>query len=218
MAKIRVLLVDDHAVLRAGVRMLINAQSDMEVCGEAASAVEAITRTEETQPDVVTLDLSMPGGSGLKMIEKLRLAGPKSRILVLTMHDDPAYLRAALAAGCTGYVVKTAADAELLTAIRAVHRGRTFVDMALTEGGLLAAPTKPGPAGSTLSEREREVFQLLVQGHTNQAIADKLNLSVKTVETYRARIGDKLGLKSRADMVRYAMETGMLDQPGESGT
>jgi DNA-binding NarL/FixJ family response regulator len=218
MAKIRVLLVDDHAVLRAGVRMLINAQSDMEVCGEAASAVEAITRTEETQPDVVTLDLSMPGGSGLKMIEKLRLAGPKSRILVLTMHDDPAYLRAALAAGCTGYVVKTAADAALLTAIRAVHRGRTFVDMALTEGGLLAAPTKPGPAGSTLSEREREVFQLLVQGHTNQAIADKLNLSVKTVETYRARIGDKLGLKSRADMVRYAMETGMLDQPGESGT
>jgi two-component system, NarL family, response regulator NreC len=216
MAKIRVLLVDDHAVLRAGLRMLINAQPDMEVCAEAASGPDAVSKVAEARPNVITLDVSMPGGSGIKMIERLRQGCPEARILVLTMHDDPAYVRAALAAGSSGYVVKTAADTELLTAIRAVHRGRMFVDLDVSDSQIetiLGSPNKSGRGGSMnpLSDREREVLEQLAQGHTNQAVADRLSLSVKTVETYRARIGDKLGLKSRADMVRYAMETGLLD-------
>jgi two-component system, NarL family, response regulator NreC len=216
--RIRVFIVDDHAVLRAGLRMLLGAQADMEVCGEAASGAEAIAKAPQANPNIVTLDLSLPGGSGLKMIAKLRSACPQARVLVLTMHDDPAYLRAALAAGCSGYVVKTAADVELLTAIRAVHGGRTFVDMAVSEGNLLVSPLKKaGDAQTALSEREREVLQFLAQGHTNQAIADRLHLSVKTVETYRSRIGEKLGLKTRADLVRYALELGLLEQPGAAG-
>jgi DNA-binding NarL/FixJ family response regulator len=215
-SQIRVFLIDDHAVLRAGLRMLLNAQPDLEVCGEAASGPDALGIVAEARPDVITLDLSMPGGSGIKMIERLRQQCPQARVLVLTMHDDPAYVRAALAAGSAGYVVKTAADAELLVAIRAVHKGRTFVDLDLAGGqidtvlGVGNRGSRPGTA-HPLSEREREVLELLAQGHTNQAAADRLSLSVKTVETYRARIGDKLGLRTRADMVRYAMETGVLN-------
>src|SRR5262245_21763672 len=126
MPKIRVLIVDDHAVVRAGLRTMINAQEDMEVVGEAASSREALARAGELAPDVMTLDLTMPGGSSIKMIERLGRESPRCRVLVLTMHDDPAYLRAVLAAGGCGYVVKTAPEAELLTAIRAVSRGRTF--------------------------------------------------------------------------------------------
>jgi DNA-binding NarL/FixJ family response regulator len=215
MSKIRVFLIDDHAVLRAGLRMLINAQPDLEVCGEAASGPEAIGLIEAARPQVITLDLSMPGGSGLKMLNRLRLVCPEVRFLVLTMHDDPAYLRAALAAGATGYVVKTAADAELITAIRAVHRGRTFVDLDLSQHevqSILGPPTGKALLPAELSNRECEVLRFLAQGHTNQAIAERLCLSVKTIETYRSRIGEKLGLKSRADLVRYAMETGLLDK------
>ncbi len=206
MAKTRVLIADDHAVLRAGLRMLLNAQADMQVVGEASSAREALELALETRPDVMTLDLSMPGGSSVKIIEKLRTECPQTRVVVLTMHDDPAYLRTVLAAGGSGYVVKTAADSELLTAIRAVARGRTFVDLDMAKHS--AVPTT-GDA-SALSQREREVLNQLAQGHTNQEIADRLYLSVKTVETYRSRIATKLGLRSRADIIRYAMETGIL--------
>ena len=129
MSKIRVLIVDDHAVLRSGLRMLINAQADMEVVGEAPATSEALAATREIQPDIVTLDLSMPGGGGLKFLEQARTEGLKARTVVLTMHDDPAYFRSAISAGALGYVVKTAADNELLTAIRAVNDGRLFVSM-----------------------------------------------------------------------------------------
>jgi two-component system, NarL family, response regulator NreC len=218
MAKIRVLMADDHAVVRTGLRQMINAQPDMEVVGEAASSHEALTQAGKLLPDVVTLDLTMPGGSSIKMIERLRQACPRCRVLVVTMHDDSAYYRAALAAGGSGYVVKTAPEAELLTAIRAVARGRTFVGLGLAEGAGNAlagrqtaegASCAVGPAGS-LSQREREVLELLAQGHTNQAIADRLFLSVKTIETYRARIAEKLGLRTRADIIRYAIEIGLL--------
>ena len=215
MAKIRVLIADDHAVLRAGLRMLINAQPDLEVVGEAANAREALTQAKALTPDVLTLDLSMPGGGSVKTIERLRQECPRTRVLVLTMHDDAAYLRAVLAAGGSGYVVKSAADAELLTALRAVARGRTFVDLdldplqaPLTLGQDATRPNSPG--GQALSRRENEVLELLAQGLTNKEIAERIFLSVKTIETYRARLMEKLGLRTRADLVRYALEMGLL--------
>jgi DNA-binding NarL/FixJ family response regulator len=217
MATLNVLLADDHAVLRAGLRMLINAQPDMEVVGEAADSTEALAKVRALKPDVLTLDLTMPGGSSIKLIERLREECPRTRVLVLTMHDDPAYLRAVMAAGGSGYVVKTAADAELLNAIRAVCEGRIVVDLKLPKSatpppvGRDAGPGPARPAGfASLSAREREVLTLLVQGHTNPEMADRLFLSVKTIETYRARIADKLGLRTRADLVRYALEIGLL--------
>ena len=217
MSPIRVLIADDHAVLRAGLRMLIGSQPDMEVVGEAADGEEAVRQAVETRPDVALMDITMPGIGGIKAVERLRQARPETRVLVLTMHDVPAYLRSVLAAGASGYVVKRAADSELLSAIRGVHRGRTVLDPALAtrvvQGGLrkrnAVSPTAKGPS-SVLSQREREVLELVAQGFTNQQIADRLGLSVKTVETYRSRLVEKLGLRSRADLVRYALDSGLL--------
>ncbi len=209
MSKIRVMLVDDHAVLRAGLRMLINSQPDLEIVGEAASTKEALPLIRQLRPDVVSLDLSMPGGGGMGLLEQLKEANLPTRVLILTMHDDPAYFRSAVAAGAAGYVVKTAADSELLTAIRAVHGGRLFISM--PNGGseaLLRA--EQDSTTNTLSEREQQVLQMLAEGHTNKEIGVKLDLSVKTIETYRARIASKLQLRTRADIVRYALEMGLL--------
>jgi len=205
--KIRVLLADDHAILRAGLRMLLDAQPDMAVVAEAADGEEAIRRAGDSQPDVAVVDLTMPGLSGVETLERLRREVPATRLLVLTMHDDPAYARLALAAGAAGHVIKDAESAELLAGIRAVHRGRTFVQM----GGVAADSLVPArPAAPALSPRERQVLELLAHGHTNREVADRLSLSVKTVETHRARLSDKLGLHSRADLVRLAIELGLL--------
>ncbi|HEY2996807.1 MAG TPA: response regulator transcription factor [Methylomirabilota bacterium] len=207
MKKIRVLLADDHAILRAGLRMLLDAQPDMAVVAEAADGEEAIRRAGDSQPDVAVVDLTMPGLSGVETLERLRREVPATRLLVLTMHDDPAYARLALAAGAAGHVIKDAESAELLAGIRAVHRGRTFVQMA---GAAAEAPAPARPAAAALSPRERQVLELLAHGHTNREVADRLSLSVKTVETHRARLSDKLGLHSRADLVRLAIELGLL--------
>lgn len=213
MTKIRVLLADDHAVLRAGLKLLINTQPDMEVVGEAGTFPQVLERVCETEPDVVTLDLTMPGGQGIEAIGRLSKQLRHTRILVVTMHDDPAYLRAALAAGAFGYVVKKAADSELLTAIRAVAQGRVFVvfDPGSGQHGLekTRQHSDKGPLGN-LSAREREVLQLLAEGHTNQAIADRLFLSVKSIESYRARLMSKLEMKSRAELVHLAVQEGLL--------
>ena len=219
MAKIRVLIVDDHAIVRAGLRMLINPQPDMEVVGEAADGHEALGQAREANPDVLTLDLTMPGGGGLKTLERLRQACPHTRVLVLTMHEEPSYLRAVLAAGGSGYVAKSAVDGELLAAIRSVAQGRTFVTMNLSDSethqvlGDRAARTASAPRAPVqlLSPREQEVLKLLAQGYTNKEVGTQLYLSVKTIETHRARIVDKLGLRSRADLTRYALEMGLLD-------
>jgi two-component system response regulator NreC len=217
MPRIRVLVADDHAVLRAGLKLLINAQSDMEVVGEAGGGPETVRSAQATAPHVVLLDLSMPGARFTQTIEQLVQVAPSSRVLVLTMHDDPAYMRAALLAGASGYIVKKAADVELLTAIRAVHYGRTFVD--LTRPGEQAGGqevrhvSRDSPVGGQprpLSQREAEVLRLLAQGHTNQEAADHLAVSVKTIETHRKRLSDKLGLKSRAQLFRFAVEVGLL--------
>lgn len=219
MPKIRVLLADDHAVLRAGLKLLVNHQQDMEVVAEAGSFSEAIRLGKSARPDVMTLDLTMPDGNGVEKIEQVCRECPAAKVLVLTMHDDPAYLRAALHAGARGYVVKKAADTELLGAIRAIHAGRMFVDLeshGVRSPNVLVAeqPADHGGASDKLSDREQIVLERLAQGHTNQSIANELDLSVKTVESYRARLLRKLGLRSRADIVRYAVETGLLARRG----
>jgi two-component system, NarL family, response regulator NreC len=208
MGKIRVLLADDHGIVRAGLQPLINAQPDMEVVAQAASNHEEIQRAHETSPDLVLQDLHLKDGSAIPTIKRLRQELPQTRVLVLTVQDEPAFLRTALAAGAAGYLVKTGADAELLAAIRAVHQGRIFIDMNLRSDAPAASAVLPQPAA--LSPRELEVLRLLAHGYTNQATADRLYLSVKTVETYRGRIAEKLGLRSRADLVRYAIENGLL--------
>jgi len=218
MPKIRVLIADDHAVLRAGLKLLVNAQADMEVVGEAADGPAAVRGARATAPHVVLLDLSMPGARFTQTIEHFGRLDPRPRVLVLTMHDDPAYLRVALLAGASGYIVKKAADIELLTAIRAVHHGRAFVHLTRPgeppPGAELGRVSRDSPAGGhtkALSQRETEVLQLLAQGHTNQEAADRLAVSVKTIEKHRKRLSDKLGLKSRAQLFRFAVEVGLLE-------
>ncbi|HSI06704.1 MAG TPA: response regulator transcription factor [Myxococcota bacterium] len=221
--RIRILVADDHAILRSGLRMLINTQSDMEVVGEAVDGEEAIRRVGELDPDIVLLDLSMPGMGGIRALEVIRERYPRTRVLVLTMHDEYAYVRSVLAAGGAGFVVKRAADAELLSAIRTVSQGRSYIDVSLASTGSLEEIVNP-KAGDRdgawrdvrLSQREREVLTSVAHGYTNQQIADSLGLSVKTVETYRARVAEKVGLKNRADLVRYALDAGLL-APERSG-
>lgn len=216
--KIRILIADDHAVLRMGLRLVINSQVDMEVVGEASNGESAATEAERLRPDVVLLDLTMGAHSGVTAIGEVLKMAPDARILVLTMHTDPAYLRTAMAAGATGYVMKNSDDSELLMAIREVAQGRRFIDHGLDPMAIadLHAPRKPKGNGADarsmglLSNREREVFSLVAQGFTNQQIADQLKLSVKSVETYRSRFMEKLALRSRAEVVKYALDCGVL--------
>jgi two-component system response regulator NreC len=216
MTKIRLVLADDHTVVRAGLSMVLSAQPDLEVVGEAADGFQALIMVEKTKPDVLILDFTMPGMSGVELIERLQKESPGTRVLVLTMHDEPAYMRAVLAAGGAGYLVKTAGDAELLSAIRAVAQGRLFVDLSLPADAASPLPAPkvihraPSAGLAGLSERERTVFELLAQGYTNQQTADRMFLSVKTVETYRSRIANKLGIHTRAELIRFAVESGML--------
>jgi two-component system response regulator NreC len=219
MPSIRVLIADDHAVLRTGLRMLIDAQSDMTVVGEAADGAGAVSRAGDLEVDIVLLDLSMPGPPATLTIERLVRLDPSPRVLVLTMHDDPAYLRSALQAGAAGYIVKKAADVELLTAIRVVHRGGTFVNLTRPgeqrpSHGVAGAGGALPTAGqlTPLSRREVEVLRLLAQGHTNQEAADRLTVSVKTIETHRKRLSHKLGLKTRAELFRFAVESRLLER------
>jgi two-component system, NarL family, response regulator NreC len=208
MSRIRLLLADDHAILRAGLRMLLEAQPDMMVVAEASDGEEAVRRAHATRPDVAVIDLTMPGLSGVETLQRLRRELPDTRLLVLTMHDDPAYARVAQAAGAAGHVVKDSESGDLLTAIRAVHRGRAFVQVGAA--GPAPAETAEIRAMPALSPREGQVLALLAHGHTNREIAARLALSVKTIETHRARLSDKLGLHSRADLVRLALELGLL--------
>lgn len=223
----RLLIVDDHAILRAGLRLLINAQPHLTVVGEAADGDEARQLAEKLKPDLVLLDLSMPKAGGLPLIPMIRQRAPQTRILVLSMHQDPACVRAAFDAGATGYVVKNAAHTELLTAIQAVAGGRRHVCSicreALVHTALGLDPPESQGAGdrgsARLSRREREVLVMVAQGYTNRQIAEHFTLSVKSVESYRARLQDKLGLQTRVQLHRYALACGLLqvdglDQPG----
>lgn len=212
---ITVLLADDHAVLRAGLAMLIDQQADMRVVGQADTAEAALAAVEEHRPDVLVMDLAMPGGGTIDAIAQLRARRPETKVLVLTMFDDRSYMDSVLAAGGSGYVVKSAAHSALLQAIRTVDAGRTYVDVSLT-GFAPEPPTNPGrrqpPELAALSEREREVLRLVAWGHTNREIGKKLHISTKSVETYRARVSEKLELTGRAELVRYALANGLLER------
>lgn len=213
-AKIRLVIADDHAILRSGLRMLINAQPDMEVVGEAEDGVEATHVIQVVNPNVAILDVTMPRSGGFDAIKEIVARNRSTRILLLTMHEEPAYLRTALAAGAAGYVLKKSVDADLLSAIRAVHRGRTYVDSELAEILVRDALSRDGStdsaAGSVLGDRELQVLKLVAEGFSSREIAEQIYISTKTVETYRARFAEKLGLKSRAQIVRYALNLGLL--------
>ena len=209
---IRVLVVDDHAVVRSGLRLLLDAEDDLEVVGEAGTAREAIFEARTAKPDIILLDVVMPDQSGLEAIPTLLHEHPETKILVLSMQDDPRYVREAFGAGASGYVLKEAADAEVVAAIREVAGGGRYVHPALG-ARLVAAETAEAKRAEEdpLSEREREVLRLLALGHTNQEIAEQLYISVRTAETHRAHIMQKLRLSSRAELVRYALEQGLME-------
>jgi len=204
MKKIRVLIVDDHAVLRAGLRALLNLQPDIEVVGEAAEGLEALEKTKRLDPEVVLMDLSLPGMEGLEATKELKKTHPNVKVLILTMHEDRRFLYPALKAGASGYVVKRAADTELIDAIRAVSRGDAFLHPSV------ARIVVEDHVEQGLSDREREVLRLIAEGRTYKEMADLLAVSVKTIESYRERIKEKLNLHSRAELVRYALEKGLL--------
>jgi two-component system response regulator NreC len=213
---IRTVIVDDHAVVRAGLRLLLEAEEDIEVVAEAGEAREAVFEARAHKPDVILLDVVMPGRSGLEAIPDLIKESPESKILVLSMQDDAAYVREAFASGASGYVLKEAADAEVVGAVREVAEGRRYVHPVL--GARLVAADADERArveADPLSEREHEILRLLALGHTNQEIASSLYLSVRTVETHRAHIMQKLRITTRAELVRYALDHGMLEASAE---
>ena len=209
---IRILIVDDHAVVRSGLRRVLEAEPDLDVVGEASDAQRALFEALGTKPDIVLMDVVLPGKSGIEAIPELLARVPDTKVLVLSMQDDPHYVREAFAAGARGYVLKEAADVELVAAVREVAAGGRYVHPALG-ARLVAADVeeRKRAADDPLSEREREVLRLLALGHTNQEIAKLLFISVRTAETHRAHLMQKLGVTSRAELVRYAIGEGMLD-------
>lgn len=206
---VRILIADDHAVLRSGLRLLLEREDDMQVVDEATTAEEALERTNAGDVDLVLMDLEMPGMGGLAGAEALHALHPDLAILVLSMHGEADDVRRAFAAGATGYLLKTAADDQLVQAVRAVAGGERYLHPAL--GAVLAQPDAPRGPVDDLSPREREVLRLLALGYTNQEIAGMLVVSVRTVESHRAHVMTKLRAGSRAAMVRHALAAGMLD-------
>lgn len=212
---IRIVIADDHAILRSGLRLLLSNQPDFEVIGEAENGIEAVKRLETLHPDLLLLDLNMPQVTGLEVLEQAKAVSPETRILVLTMHDDGANLRQALAAGAAGYVLKKAVDSELVMAIRAVMRGELFIHSSMTQhlisGSQPETPAQTDDPWTQLSERELDVVKRVAQGYTNAEIAQELFLSPKTVETYRARGMEKLDVETRAQLVKLALKFGYLN-------
>ena len=216
MATIKLLVVDDHAVLRAGLKTLLNSQPDMEVVAEAGDGDEALRQFEESSPDIVLMDISMPGMHGTEVTKEIMRRNSKAKVLVLTMHDDESYLHKMLRAGACGFLPKKAADTELIDAIRATYRGESFIHSSMTSGLILKyrhneiSNEVKNQNPDMLSIRESEVLSLIAMGHTDQQIADNLFLSIKTVQTYKSRIKDKLKIKGRAELVRYSIQHGLL--------
>lgn len=221
---VKIFLTDDHAIVRDGLKRLIEAQTDMAVVGEAGNGEEAWRRirsmvTAGNPPTVILMDVSMPGWNGTEATTRIRRSWPDMKVLALSMHEDRSYLRSLLEAGASGYILKRSAAEELIRAVRTVAQGGTYLDPALTATvmqsflhGTPSAKNLRGELGGTpLSEREDSVLRLIAQGHTNKDIAVQLHVSVKTVETYKARSMEKLGLDSRAEIVRYALTKGWLN-------
>jgi two-component system response regulator NreC len=213
---IRVLIVDDHAVVRSGLRRVLEAEDDIEVVGEAGDMRGAVFEARAQKPDVVLMDVVMPGPTGIEATPAVLKEAPEARVLVLSMQDDPRYVREAFSVGASGYVLKEAADAEVVDAVREVSGGGRYVHPALGARLVAAEAEERARADDDpLSDREREVLRLLALGHTNQEIAEMLYLSVRTVETHRAHIMQKLRLSTRAELVRYAIDQGFLEEARE---
>jgi DNA-binding NarL/FixJ family response regulator len=212
--KLRIFLAEDHVMVRTGLKSLINAETDMEVIGEATDGQTALKKSIDLKPDVVVMDISLPQLSGTQATQQLKSTCPNIRVVALTVHEDKSYLRELLEAGASGYVLKRAAAEDLIRAIRLVAGGRVYLDphLAGTIVGTLVRKrsTKQLLQGNELSDRETEVLRLIAKGHSNKEIASQLNLSVKTIETYKTRSMDKVGLRSRTDIVRYAYHQGWL--------
>jgi len=212
--KIRVLIVDDHAILREGVRALLQLHADMEVVGEAGNGMQAIETVGRLDPDVVLMDIAMPGLGGIEAAVELKKLGRRARILILSQYEDREYVRRLLKAGVAGYVLKKSAGAELANAIRAVHRGGLVLDpevarTAMEEGG----PALPGAVADpydTLTDREKQVLKLVAEGRSNKEVAEVLGISVKTAMTHREHVMEKLGVHNRTELVRFALKKGVI--------
>ena len=208
--KVRVVLADDHAIMRSGLRRVLESEADCEVVAEAGTVDDTVRFVGAHKPDVLVLDLNMPDGMSLEAIPRMRESSPETRIVVLTMQSEPAFAREALRAGASGYVLKEAADEELVAAVRAAVDGRSYLNPELAARVASAPPLESGPPDD-LSEREAEVLTLIALGHTNSEIAGQLYLSIRTVETHRAHIQQKLRLSKRSELVRYALDKGLVE-------
>jgi two-component system, NarL family, response regulator NreC len=214
MKKLRILLADDHKMVRDGLRLLIDGQPDMRVMGEAANGREVLQKARELNPDVVVMDLSMPELNGLQATERLKAELPEIKVVAMTANEDESYLRQLVKVGAAGYVLKRSAGDELVKAIGAVAKGGVYFEATLASKALARQMTsgKSETGAAELSEREKEVLVMLAWGYSNKEIAAQLTLSVKTVETYKVRIGEKLGLRSRTQMVQHALRQGWLNE------
>ncbi|MDR7483958.1 MAG: response regulator transcription factor [Armatimonadota bacterium] len=217
MKKIRVLIADDHAIVREGVRMILSAHPEIQVVGEAGTGEQAVAMAQTLRPDVVIMDISMPGMNGIEATQQIRARVPETSVLALTMHEDDHYVFQLLRAGASGYVLKRAAATDLIDAVRAASRGEAFLYPSVAKSVVQdylrrlergEAERKPYDG---LTEREREVLTLIADGHTNQEIANRLFISIKTVQTHRAHIFEKLGLHDRTELVRYAIRVGLIE-------
>lgn len=211
--KTRILLVDDHELVRRGIRSLLEAEDDFEICAEAADGRQAIDLVQEMTPDVVVMDIGMPGLNGIEATRRIRKTARRTEVLALSLHESEHYAREVLAAGARGYVFKSDAAQEVVQAVRSIRGKKRYLTKRLAENaerlGLLEKKSGT-PEGTSLTRREREVMQLVAEGHSNRSISDLLKISIKTTETHRARIMRKLGLKSVAELVRYALREGVI--------
>ena len=210
---IRILLADDHGILRAGLRNLLNAEPDLDVIGEAADGIQVLEMVEQCQPDLILMDISMPGMGGIEVLQQLQQKKIHCRVLMLTVHEDESLLKKAIRAGASGYLVKRAAESELITAIKTVMQGDMYIHPTMTRALLKEyvpqSASKLAP-DNTLTHREVEVLRLIARGHTNNQIAERLSISARTVEGHRANLMDKLDLHSRVELVEYAEQHGLL--------
>ena len=211
----RVLIADDHAIVRTGLRTLLTADATIELVGEATGGYEALDLADKTRPDILLLDLSMPDLDGISVTREIRRRQPEARVLILTVHEEQALLREALRAGASGYILKQAAEGELLSAIHVLMRGDMYVDPAmmrdLLHDTVERVPSPASEAAEALTPRETEVLKYIVRGYTNRQIGEELSISVRTVEGHRSNLSSKLGIQSRVEFVRYAREHGLVD-------
>jgi two-component system response regulator NreC len=208
---IRILLTDDHALVRQGFRLILSAQPDMQIVGEAGNGREAVELAEKLQPDVVVMDVAMPELNGVEATRRLATSAPRARVLALSMHKDSVYVREILRAGARGYLLKDSVDSDLIAAVRAVAKGEGYLSPAVSDAVLTDYRRHVTDPLDLLTSREREVLQMIAEGKTNKEIAGALNLSVYTVEAHRGRVMEKLNLHSTSELVRFALRSGLID-------